>query len=487
MPTLQLRLHLHSRAFTLSEDSMEKLSGLVLDVRDDYNGEILRSIFPTDEALPEFVKSAAQLTPELDATLPDDLFAVVLCDGDVALRKFACIDVGNTALSVEYFFKTAHKLPVEAQKVAAENLVTACGWYGIEAPEDLTKIALGLGTALNIGLTAPGMARQAKMNLDATQGAGHVVVTPHQRQALLKGAEAIGSSVMPISAPTADGPAPTKTTIRKVGGATGAHHPECPDDNLGKSNTAETPQRLPQSAPLKPHVNVAGKEPPGLLKLKEAEYYALPSCKMYPLDGADQVKLASDYFDEYSCRMAPEQRREFCVNMVKRANLLSITVSDTAAKYAAAGYAEPSAIEIALDGRRLAIVDEVSLGTLDKLAELRGRMAPEDFAVTLGEFDKAAGIDHLYGRHVMDPYLSTFGEKRAADSVIVGNDFMSVHQLKRLAATGYEMIRHRFGDELANEFVKEPLSVFNSLPLDQKKVMMRMASDAGSVDGEITV
>jgi len=44
-------------------------------------------------------------------------------------------------LSVEYFLKTAHRLPVEAQKVAAQNLVAACGWYDIEAPEELQKIA----------------------------------------------------------------------------------------------------------------------------------------------------------------------------------------------------------------------------------------------------------------------------------------------------------------------------------------------------------
>lgn len=460
---------------------MEKLSGLVLDVRDDYNGEILRSIFPTDEALPELVKSAAQLTPELDARLPDDLFAVVLHDGPVTLRKFACIDAGNTALSVEYFYKTAHKLPLEAQKVAAENLVTACGWYDIEVPEELQKIALGLSSALNLGLTAPGMARQAKMNLDATQGAGPTVVTPHQRQALLKGAEAIGSSVMPISVAPADGPAPTKTTIRKVG------HSECPEDNLMHPVVGKTPERLPQSTALKPHVSVAGKEPPGVLKLKEAEYYALPSCQMYPLDGADQVKMASGYFDEYSCRMTPGQRREFCVNMVKRASLLGVPVSPLATKYAAAGYAEQGEIAIALDGRRLVIQDDTALGMLDKLAEARPLMQPENFAVTLGEFDTVVGIAHLYGSHVMDPYLSTFGEKHASDSIIVGNDFMSVKQLKRLAAVGHGTVCHRFGSDMANEFVKDPTGVFNSLPLDQKRILMRMASDNGAVDGEITV
>ena len=121
---------------------MNKLSGLVLDIRDDHEGEVLRSIFPTPESLPDLVKTAQKITPELDEKLPDDLFALVLHDGDTTLRKYACIDAGNTALSVEYFMKTAHKLPENAQKVAAANLCTACGWYGIEPPEELEKVAV---------------------------------------------------------------------------------------------------------------------------------------------------------------------------------------------------------------------------------------------------------------------------------------------------------------------------------------------------------
>ena len=122
---------------------MEKLSGVVIDAGDDYNGAVLRSIFPTQESVPDLIKSAEYLPPERRAVLPDDLYALVLQNGeDVALRKFACTDAGNTALSVEYFMKTAHKLPENAQKVAAANLCEACSWYDIEPPEVLEKIAL---------------------------------------------------------------------------------------------------------------------------------------------------------------------------------------------------------------------------------------------------------------------------------------------------------------------------------------------------------
>lgn len=136
---------------------MEKVSGLVIDISDDYNGAVLRSIFPTRESVPDLIKQAdgGYLHMEKRAALPDDLFALVLHNGEETLRKFACVDAGHTALSVEYFMKTAHKLPENAQKVAAANLCEACSWYDIEPPEDLKKIALGLARAAHLALVGP--------------------------------------------------------------------------------------------------------------------------------------------------------------------------------------------------------------------------------------------------------------------------------------------------------------------------------------------
>jgi hypothetical protein len=126
---------------TLENEQMEKLSGLVLDMYDDREGSVLRAAFPTLKDVPESVKVAMRLEPEQLATLPDDVFALILHDGDVHMRKFACIDEGNTRMHIEYFLKTAHKLPVEAQKTAAQNLCTACEWYGIEPDERLLKLS----------------------------------------------------------------------------------------------------------------------------------------------------------------------------------------------------------------------------------------------------------------------------------------------------------------------------------------------------------
>lgn len=158
---------------------MQKLSGLVLDAYDDREAVVLRKIFPTEESVPELLKTAHAITEEEQRQLPDDAYALVLVDGDVALKKFATIDAGNTALSVEYFLKTAHLLPEQAQKVAATNLMAACGWYGIEPPEQLSKVAFGVGM-LTAALMAPEAARQVKNNVKGIQGARGNVMTPDE-------------------------------------------------------------------------------------------------------------------------------------------------------------------------------------------------------------------------------------------------------------------------------------------------------------------
>ena len=163
---------------------MDKLSGLVLDAYDDFDSGVLFSIMSdrSSDQLAGLVKEAHSITEEERAQLPDEAFALVLVDGSVEMKKFATIDAGNTALSVEYFLKTAHKLPEEAQKIAAQNLVAACGWYGLEAPEELTKVALGLNTLLVGATMGPGAVQSARSNLHAAQGSP-VIMTPNQMQA----------------------------------------------------------------------------------------------------------------------------------------------------------------------------------------------------------------------------------------------------------------------------------------------------------------
>jgi hypothetical protein len=119
-----------------------QLSGLVLDLYDDPSS--IKEIWATESDVPEIVKTAHALSAEERSRIPDSSYALVLMNGDERIRKYACVDSGNTALSVAYFLQHGHKLPEEAQKVAAANLSKACEWYGYDVPEEIEKIAIGL-------------------------------------------------------------------------------------------------------------------------------------------------------------------------------------------------------------------------------------------------------------------------------------------------------------------------------------------------------
>lgn len=438
-----------------------RLGGLVLDFYDDPKS--LKEIYATREELPESVKTAHALTNEELQRLPDDVFSLVLSGGDTHVRKYACIDRGNTELSVAFFLKHAHKLPEEAQKVAASNLVTACGWYDLEPPEELQKIAIGLGQAAQLALVGPsvvkGTSQKIHSNLAATRALegpagqfGGQVVPPAAREALLKGAEATGTALLPNQAPG--------KLVR------------------GPSHfTSESTQKSAAAKGLLPHVSVAGKEASRSVKEKQAEHYALDGC-VYPLDSYAQVKRASEYFDEFGKRFSPPQRHEYCVNLVKRASVLGIEVSGDVRKYGSEVYAPPDEMKVAYD-MRVPYVEGQARDMLDGLFAQRGEMPPEVFCEVLGEIDKIAMVDWLYDEKILDPYASTFGfEKKAEnDSWMNGNDYITKKQIENYGKTAYSTLAGSHGADFADEFRKDPWGIFSSLPLDQKRMLSRQARD----------
>lgn len=286
-----------------------------------------------------------------------------------------------------------------------------------------------------------------------------------------KQADVSGTHLMPSGSPTHSDPRanPTKT-IRKVG--------EALEQNDGVPG--EQIEKLPQAAPIKLRVDTTGKEAPTVPTAKEAQYYALPSHRRYPLDSYAHVKTAAIYFDENVRFMAPEIRREYCSNLVKRASMLGIDVGAHARKYGAEGYANQGQVDAALDMRKGVIKEAMHLQGLEYLRKNRELMRAEDFAVALCEFDKVASIDHLYDSDVPDPYWTTYGEKKAEDdgALLVGNDYISQEDLKRFARTSSNRLEDTFGEDFVDEFRKDPVSITKSLPVDQKKMIIRLAASS---------
>src|SRR3990172_9507136 len=117
-----------------------KTSGVVLDFYDDPNGSLLKKAFPTVDVLPDLVKTAHILSSEERDVLRPEAFALIMANEGKLLQKFACVDAGNTFLSCLYFEENADRLPEEAVKLAAVNLVSVCEEFGFE-PTDFVKTA----------------------------------------------------------------------------------------------------------------------------------------------------------------------------------------------------------------------------------------------------------------------------------------------------------------------------------------------------------
>ncbi len=258
---------------------------------------------------------------------------------------------------------------------------------------------------------------------------------------------------------------------------------------LDDALTGEQPPSLPQMTPLRPRVDVSGTEPPKVVQEKKAQHYALPELELYPLDSYTQVKAASQYFMETFKFMPPESRHEYCQNLVKRASALDIVTDPIIEKYGSAGYARESDITVCLDARRTSLLDEDKIALLDKLAASRAELPPETFAAALEQFDKVACLDVHYG-DIPDAYYTTFGKTAAEEliqqktdplaAIVIGNEYLTRRRLAAYIQNNVGSIETRFGEELAKDMSKDPNGIFDSLPRDQKLVIMRMANNDDS-------
>lgn len=325
---------------------------------------------------------------------------------------------------------------------------------------------------------------------------------------MIKFAEISNTSLAPAAGPTRPAAAP-KAVIRKMGGmghlvhdghpkAEGVYEPEegpgCHDYVHG-----ENVKKLPQMKLMTPHVDVTAQEPPTKMREKKASVTALPG--QYPLDSYEQVKAASVYFDEWKDHFSIEDRRTYAINMVKRANELGIPVSDIARKYGAETLAPVEELKVAFAARRALLSDAGAIETLNdlerlvlqvregvdngvKVAAMGHVMTPEVLSETLGQFDQQTGLAFYYEtKYVPDPFFSVYGvEKTAAFSETIGNQTVTADDLEFLAKNRIHLVKGTFDLEMAKEFKTDPVGIYKSLPVAQRKILANLAKSMNSSD-----
>lgn len=233
---------------------------------------------------------------------------------------------------------------------------------------------------------------------------------------------------------------------------------------------------LPQASPLPPpQVQVKRTPPP--VEVKTAMFHALGD--RYPIDTPEEVKMACDYFEQYHRVMPMEDRRQYALNVAKRAETFHMKTGSALQNYAATTPASEDYIKIAFDLRKQHLTDPTNAAVLDELLEKRASMVPATLVTILTEFDKQAGLDEMYGVYVPDPYNTVFMAKKAEDDLVVlGADTIRLSDLRRYADTHFSTLQKYWGEDFAVKFQKDPQSTFKGLPREQQRVLMRTVNSS---------
>jgi len=462
-----------------------KTAGVVLDFYDDLEGALLKRSFPTAETLPEVIKVAHILSSEERDILRDDAFALVMKNDGKMIRKFACVDPGNTLLSALYLAENADRLPEEAVKVAAANIGQACSFFGLPI-ESLEKIAGRKEQATAAPTKGSARSRDPmrqplvgdeadwneRTNLVSVRGgadAGRVIPTASSmKTASVKEAQDHIDDAQEKADNKRDGfkpKAPKKGD--KVDYLKDFH----------KLNPEAEPKEKDGCGPVKMAnvVDVSNLEAPLLVKKASAQHMAL---NQYPLDSFGDVQMAVRFFNENYLELTPEDRHDFAVKTASRAEELGISVSEELERYGSVEYAPD--VEAHLANRRSLASDHAELW--DTLQEKRASIEPDEFVKLLAEADEVAGLNWYYGGHLADPFYATFGGNKVKEASAAWSwmsntgDYVSGDQLKKLALNGRPLVSKQFEPGLAAAFSKDPITIFESLPDLQKKVLARLAS-----------
>lgn len=466
-----------------------KTAGVVFDFYDDPSGSLLKTAFPKPEELPDLIKTAHILNSEERDVLRDEAFALIMSNEGKILRKFACVDAGNTLLSCLYFEENAQRLPEEAVKVAAVNLAAFCEEYGFE-PTNFVKMAAGGQSRTRDSMRQPLVGDEAdwaaRTNLVSIRGgadSGRVIPTANQMKTA-SGGKTIETKKINLDSfhKLNPGSKPmggqTLTDDKKDNGPQSKmpalqNSAKKGDKNTfavgtGKGDLEVNYKSVQKIATI---VDVSGKTPVHKFEKKASKRFALGTS--YPLDSYADVKAAVNYFDDYFGTMNPADRHEYAVKTASRADELGIETSELLSRYGSTQYAPDIDAHLASRAAAAPAFKEVYAAMREKRAEVD----PETFVGLLEKVDEEAGLAWYYGGDVTDPYLATFGgkEKSAnADWAWEHNPDVTAESLKAVSTN--EQFLSSFDKDLTSGFAQDPVAIFESLPMDTKKVIANLAT-----------
>lgn len=329
----------------------------------------------------------------------------------------------------------------------------------IELPEldEQTKVAL-VGALMGAGMMG--------MGVNAARP------TYKRRKAALK-AGVPGSQIMKMSELSGTSPMPIGKERAKTSGLLQPDQPRAKDVIKGRGPK----QRALRDALRAKLMQGCPAEKTAAKKETSVEHHCLikEGQAKYPINTAEEVEAASAYFEKHMDRFIPFERHEYCVKLASRASDLGLCMPDVVQKYGSTKLAEDAHVAVYRRQRMFREgTSEHSL--LDEMKTKCASVKPEVLAVALENFDREHGLDLMWDAEIPDPYHSVFGMTKTAEwSHVDGNDTINETRLKLCAKGCRAQIKDLFGEDMAEEFQKDPKQIFDSLPMDSKRIIMRVS------------
>ena len=115
---------------------------------------------------------------------------------------------------------------------------------------------------------------------------------------------------------------------------------------------------------------------------------------------------------------------------------------------------------------------------LKKMAGIKDTLSPQEFAQTLFAFDKRAGLTKYYDGYLTNAYETTLGLENPSPKYLykTAKASMTESDLKKLVHAKADKLSSYFGKEVVNEMKKFPQIIFDSLPMDHKEIVVRIAN-----------
>lgn len=197
----------------------------------------------------------------------------------------------------------------------------------------------------------------------------------------------------------------------------------------------------------------------------------------YVMGKPAHVKVAAQYFEEFSEKMPIATRAKYAAAVHRRSQELGMgKLAGKVAKYAGSGYG--GAVDAHLRSRAslLEIGQPKMAAAIPKLAAAKDTMEANEFAKLLHEFDKRAGLDQYYGGYLVDPYQATFSQSVYAGWRHKTASGLTHDEISKVASAKYEKIKEYFGSSVADELRKHGAAIFESLPMDAQETIVGIAN-----------